>query len=82
MPPSNPRQAFRSFHEPIETALGCITAGRRLIPNTQDLIPGRVNSIVLNRGDPVPLNTERDIHISVSDVIKIIRDDRPENGPF
>lgn len=78
---NTPDRAFYRFHNPIEKALGCITARRLLIPQRGDLVLGRHNSIVLADGDPVPLGSSS-ITLSVIHEFKIIHDDTLENGPY
>jgi hypothetical protein len=66
-----PFEAYADFRDRLHEALGCITARRLSVPAGSTIKVGPVYSIVLNRGDPVPLRGVAPIALFVGQRFRI-----------
>lgn len=78
----NPDEAYRTFRDPMNEALGCITAGRLAVPRVHRFETDRVYSIVLQQGDPVRLRGVIPLLFSVGHQFRIVETEDHDRGPF
>jgi hypothetical protein len=78
----DPDEAYRNFRDPMNEALGCITAGRLAVPQVHRFETDRVYAIVLRRGEPVRLRGVIPLLFSLGHQFRIVETEDRDRGPF